>query len=130
MAEFTVHALEPRELGEAWPIVRSGPYPNVDWWLSEAAELIRNGGGVLVARARDGRIYAVAAFDATAHLATERVLTIRLLISFELSLSAPARGALLKSLQRIASRLECRHIVAPLVPGRTVRREASWTARC
>jgi hypothetical protein len=129
MAEFTVQALKPSELSEAWPIVRSGPYPNVDWWLSEAAELISNGGGILVARARDGRIYAVATFDAPAELATERVLTIRLLISFELSLSAPARGALLKALQRIASRLECRHIVAPLVARRTVPR-ASLTARC
>lgn len=125
MAEFTVQALKPNELSEAWPIVRSGPYPNVDWWLSEAADLIRNGGGVLVARAQDGRIYGVASFDAPAHLATERVLNIRLLISFDLSLSSPARDALLRSLRRIAGRLECRHIIAPLVARRTVRPETS-----
>lgn len=112
MADFIVQALKTNELSEAWPIVRSGPYPNVDWWLFEAAEMIANGGGVLVARAPDGRIHGVATFEAPANAAT--VLTIRLLISLELSRSAPARAALLKSLERIARRLDCSHVILPL----------------
>jgi hypothetical protein len=114
VARFTIQALKGNELGEAWPIVRSGPYPNLDWWLSEAAELIRNGGGVLAARAPTGRIHGVATFKSPADLAGERMLTVRLLISFELSRSAPARAALLRSLERIATRLECTHVILPL----------------
>ena len=124
MANFTVQALKPNELIDAWPVVRSGPYANADWWLAEAAELIKGGGGVLVARAPDGRIHGVATFKPPALLARKKMLTIPLLISFELNRTAPARSALLKTLERIATKLDCSHVVLPL-SGKPAR-QPSW----
>ena len=121
MANFTVQVLKANELGEAWPIVRAGPYPNVDWWICEAVELIENGGGVLVARATHLRVNGVATFQVPSNETEERVLRIPLLISFELTRSAPARFALLKSLERIATKLECSHVTLPLAAKAPVR---------
>jgi len=125
MPRFSIQALKIRELSEAWPIVRSSnSHANVDWWIASASEVIEHGGGVLVARAADDRIHGFATFEFPRNLARERVLAIPTLITFELSRSAPARGALLKALQRIASNLCCTHAVHP-VAGPGVEAEAA-----
>lgn len=114
MVKFDIQALQANELSEAWPAVRSGPYANIDWWLSEGADVIARGGGVLVARAPNGAVHGVATFRVAAGLAKKKVLRIPLFISLELSRSAPARLALLNSLERIATRLECSHVAFPI----------------
>ena len=118
-AHFTIASLGVGELGEAWPIVRaSGAHANEDWWISEAAQLIAGGGGVLVARAPDGYLHAVASFELP-RATGQRTLVVRTLITFELSANEPARTALLAALKRIATKLECSHVTFPLA--RTVR---------
>lgn len=115
MAHFTVRALKKEELAAAWPIVRSSNvHANLDWWLTDATELIADRGGVLVALAQDGAIHGVATFKAPHDSAGEKILSIPMLITFELSGSAPARHALVKTLERIAIKLECTHVVLPL----------------
>ena len=116
MAHFTVRALKRGELAAAWPIVRSSNlHANLDWWLSDADELFTGGGGVLVALAQDGSIHGVATFTGADSSSGDKVLTIPMLITFELSGRAPARDALVSALERIATKLECTHVVLPLV---------------
>jgi hypothetical protein len=115
VAQFTVRALKKNELVAAWPIVRSSNlHANLDWWLTAAAELIAGDGGVLVALAQDGTIHGVATFKAPDNPARGHALEIPMLITFELSSRAPARAALVKVLERIATKLECTHLVLPL----------------
>ena len=115
MAQFIVRPLKTSELESAWPIVRwSNVYANMDWWLTDAAELIASGGGALVAINPDGEIHGVATFKTPRDPASDNLLKISMLITFELSSGAPARHALLKALERIATRLECTHVVVPL----------------
>ena len=114
VALFKIEALKADELGEAWPIVRSsGAYANEDWWIAEAIKLIGDGGGVLVARAADHCLHAVASFEGP-RLLGQRTLVVHTLITFELSPNEPARMALLDALERIATKLECSHLVLPL----------------
>lgn len=117
-ALFKVETLRTQELSEAWALVRSsGVYANEDWWIAEASDLIADGGGVLVARAADSCIHALATFMRP-EVTREPVLTIPILISFELNGSGPARNAVLKALERIATKLECSHLFLPVVqPG-------------
>jgi len=115
VAQFTVRALKTNELVAAWPIVRSSNlHANLDWWLTAGAELMAGDGGVLVALAQDGTIHGVATFKAPDNPAMDNALEIPMLITFELSSRAPARNALVKVLERIATKLECTHIVLPL----------------
>ena len=109
----SIEALRESELSEAWALARSsGSYANEDWWVTEGREVIAGGGGVLAARAADGHLHGVATFEAAPPSA--RTLTVRTLITFDLSRNAPARSALLASLKRIAAKLECTHVVLPL----------------
>ena len=115
MTHFAVRALKGNELAAAWPIVRSSNvYANLDWWVTDAAELIAAGGGVLVALAQDGAIHGVATFRRPDNRGTDKALTIPMLITFELSGSGPARSALGKELERIATKLECAHVNFPV----------------
>lgn len=115
MVHFTVRALRTDELAAAWPIVRSANlHANLDCWLSDADELIAGRGGILVALAEEGTIHGVATFKAPELPTRDNVLSIPMLITFELSSGAPARNALIKALERIASKLECTHVELPL----------------
>jgi len=114
MPRFAIQALKIRELEEAWPIVRSsGSHANVDWWIANGDEIISDGGGVLVARDPDGRTHGVATFKVPLNETKERVVTVPMLITFELSRNAPARSALLHALKRIATKQHCTHIILP-----------------
>ena len=116
MTQFTIRALKANDLEAAWPVVRSSnSYANVDWWLSEAADLLAGGGGVLVAFAPDSTIHGVATFKRPVDPAGDKVvLAISMMITFELSSSGAVRNALVKSLERIATKLECTHLMLPL----------------
>lgn len=129
MTQLTVRSLKTSELPEAWPIVRSSNlYANVDWWLTDAVEIIAGGGGVLVALAPDSTIHGVATFKIPANPARDNALTIPLLITFELSSCAPARSSLVKALERIATRLECTHVVLPLAGNSGIERPSKFLA--
>lgn len=109
--QLSVEALKTEELSEAWALARaSGTYANKDWWIAEGTEIISAGGGVLAARAMDGQLHGVATFQAS----REGTLVIPLLVTFEFSRCEPTRNALLNSLKRIATKLECTHVLAPL----------------
>ena len=115
LAHFSIQALKARELGEAWPVIRAtASHANPEWWMSDAADMIEAGGGVLVARAPDGRIHGVATFKVPPAPKAERTIVIPTLVAFELSRSAPVRAALLEALGRIAERLGCGHVALPL----------------
>lgn len=110
--QINIEGLSGPKLGEAWTLARSsGAYANEDWWIAEGDDLIARG-GVLAARAADGRLHGLATFEAPAPGAS--TLMVRMLVTFELTRSAPARSALLASLKRIATKLECTHVVLPL----------------
>ena len=114
LRQVGVEALKAQKLGEAWALARSsGSYANEDWWIAEGADLIAAGGGVLAARAADGRLHGVATFQAP-RLPNEDTLVVPMLVTFELSRDAPARNALLHSLKRIATKLECTHVLLPI----------------
>lgn len=125
MQQFSVQPLTKGQLEEAWPVVcSSGGFANIDWWVSDAAELIAGGGGVLVARAPDGRVQGLATFDRSS-LAAQRILRVPLLITFELSRCSPARTALLHALKGIARKLDFDQIILPLEGKRRADRPTS-----
>ena len=114
LQQVSVEALRTNKLSEAWALARSsGSYANEDWWIAEACDLIRGGGGVLAARATDGNLHGVATFRAPRR-PNEETLVVPMLVTFELSRRAPARNALLHSLKRVAIKLECTHVLLPL----------------
>lgn len=115
MAHFTVENLQKDRLGEAWPVVRtSGLEANLDWWLTDAAGLIDRGGGVLVARAPNGSIHGVAAYEAVHRPPLAGVLAVEMLITFELNRRAPARRSLCEALEQVAMALNCTGLDFPL----------------
>jgi len=122
LPQIKVEDLKIEKLGDAWAIVRSsGFYGNEDWWIAEGTDLIADRGGVLAARAGDGRLHGVATFQVPGRPNND-TLVVRMLLTFELSRSAPARNALLNSLKRIATKLECTHILLPIPGKRELRR--------
>jgi hypothetical protein len=115
MAQFAIEHLSDDQLPEAWPVVRMvDAHANCDWWLSEAAELIERGGGILAARAPDGNIHGIATYAVARKPLLGRVLAVDTLVAFELSRRAPARHALYEALELLASAFDCRSIVLPL----------------
>jgi hypothetical protein len=115
MARFAIEHLSGGELLEAWPVVRmSDAHANCEWWLSEAADLIERGGGILAARAPDGTLHGIATYAVTRKPLLGRVLAVDTLTTFELSRRAPARNALCDALELLASAFDCRGIVLPL----------------
>ena len=115
MPQFEIDHLNRDELLDAWPVVRmSDSLANCDWWISEAAELIERGGGILAARALDGNIHGVATYEVARKPLVGRVLNVDALVTFELSRRAPVRHALYKALELLASAFDCRSIVLPL----------------
>jgi hypothetical protein len=123
LRQVSVEALKKDRLSEAWALARSsGSYANEDWWIAESADLIAGGGGILAARAADGRLHGVATFQGPRR-PNEETLVVPMLVTFELSRSAPARNALLNSLKRVATKLECTHVLLPLSGKHELRQE-------
>jgi hypothetical protein len=119
--QVSVESLKTDKLSEVWALARSsGSYANEDWWIAEGTDLISRGGGVLAARATDGRPHGVATFQVPRR-PNEDTLVVPMLVTFELSRTAPARSALLNSLKRIATKLDCTHILLPLCGKREIR---------
>ena len=115
MSHFTVENLQKEQLREAWPVVRtSGFEANVDWWVTDATELIERGGGVLAARALDGGIHGVATYAVADKLSLEKVLAVEILIAFELNRSAPVRRTLCEALEQVAAALNCTGVALSL----------------
>jgi len=120
--QISVESLKTDKLSEVWALTRSsGSYANEDWWIAEGTDLIARGGGVLAARATDGRLHGVTTFQVPRR-PNEDTLVVPMLVTFELSRSAPARNALLNSLKRIATKLDCTHILLPICGKREIRR--------
>lgn len=124
LRQVSVEALKMDKLSEAWALARSsGSYSNEDSWVAESTDIIAAGGGVLAARATDGRLHGVATFRAPRR-PNEETLIVPMLVTFELARTAPAMNALLHSLKRIATKLECTHVLLPLSGKREIRRAA------
>jgi hypothetical protein len=112
---FAIEHLDEERLLEAWPVVRmANIHANADWWLSEAAALIDRGGGILAARAADGSIHGVAAYEVARNPRLGRVLSVNTLVTFELSRRAPVRHALCDGLELLASAFDCHGMLLPL----------------
>ena len=115
MAQFAIEHLSENELLEAWPVVQqSHSHATAGWWISEGKALIERGGGILAARAPDGKIYGVATYEVARKALLGRVLAVDTLIAFELSRRAPVRHALCDAIELLASAFDCRSIVLPL----------------
>lgn len=122
--QVNIEALKTDGLSEAWALARSsGSYANEDWWIAAGEDVIAGGGGVLAARAADGGLHGVATFQAP-RWPNEETLVVPMLVTFEFSCNTPARNALLKSLKRIATKLECTHVLLPLSGKCELRRGA------
>jgi hypothetical protein len=114
MPVFAIDHLTPERLLDAWPVIRSsGAYARVDWWLTEAACLIGDGGGVLAVRGADGMVHGVAIYrlDREAHF--KKVLSVQSIITFELRRRAPARRTLYQALDELSLALNCRGVEVP-----------------
>ena len=115
VSHFAVENLQKEQLREAWLVVRtSGLEANMDWWVTDATELIDRGGGVLAARAPDGGIHGVATYIVVGKLPFTRVLAVEILITFELNRSAPAGRALLEALEQVAAARNCAAVAMTL----------------
>lgn len=86
MPHFTVEHLREDQLAEAGAFVQiTGGDWVPEWWETEAVELIRRGGGVLVARAADGSVHGLATYEVVKRPHTGREFAVARLVSFELS---------------------------------------------
>lgn len=115
MPVLTVEQLTEQRLHDAWPILAipsAAPPPR--WWAQEVADLIRGGGGVLVARPADGLVHGLATYEPLDGPRGERVLAVLRLITVELSMKQPVRQELLRTLERVADALGCRAMALPL----------------
>jgi hypothetical protein len=103
MPNFAIEHLSADQLSEAWPILHATrAEPVAQWWENDAKDLIRRGGGVLVARAADGRIRGLATYESVERPHEGRLLEVGKLITFELSRKEPIRHALCKALDLLA----------------------------
>jgi hypothetical protein len=119
MLDLTVEHLGEQRLLDAWPILEMTATELIPhWWQHEATELIRRGGGVLVARASDGLIYGLATYEPMRCSRRKRVLAVQRLITFELSRRHPARQSLLHALDLLAVTLDCSEMALPVRPSR------------
>lgn len=115
MPDLTVEHLSEQRLLDAWPVLEMAAAEVIpSWWLHEAADLFRRGGGVLVVRGSDGIVHGLATYEPQAAGRRNRVLAIPRLVTFELSLKQPARHALLNALDLLAYALGCTEVALPL----------------
>ena len=113
-ADLTLERLSEQHLLDAWPLIELGATDLVsDWWRHEAAQLLRQGGGVLVARRPDGLVHGLATYRPLHRPGGDTVLAVTRLITFELSRKRPVRKALLQALDRVASQLRCSALALP-----------------
>jgi hypothetical protein len=103
MPNFAIEHLSTRQLSEAWPILHATrAVPVAVWWENEAKDLIRRGGGVLVARTADGSIHGLATYESVDRPHEGRLLEVGKLIAFELNRKEPVRHALCEALDSLA----------------------------
>lgn len=111
MPGFAIEHLTHERLLDAWPIIRSsGAYARSDWWLTDAARLIGDGGGVLAVRAADGIVHGIATYRLGRDRRFERILWVQSIITFELRRRAAARRALRDALDELSRKLECKGV--------------------
>jgi hypothetical protein len=119
MPHFTVEHLREDELAEAGAFLRIADGESIPgWWENEARQLIRRGGGVLVARSGHGAMHGLASYELVKRKHSGRVIAVTRLLSFDLSRRQPAKQALLRALDLISAAFECSAIAVPL-PART-----------
>lgn len=112
---LTLERLREHQLLDAWPLIGLAmAYPVRDWWTHEAAELLRQGGGVLVARRPDGLVHGLATYRRSSPSKEQHILTVTHLITVELSRKQPVRQALLRALDALAIELRCSSMALPL----------------
>lgn len=127
MSHFSVEQLGEGQLVEAGALLQLAGVESVpEWWENEAEELIRRGGGVLVARGVDRSIYGLATYEVVKRGRAGRALAVGRLVSFELSGKQPAKHALVQALDGIAAAFQCSAIALPL-PARLSARLGSNT---
>lgn len=111
MPDLRILSLGPRQLSQAYPLVRSGARVTAERWEALACELIAAGGGILAVQADDSCLHGVAAFRQLGSLGHEQILQVEIVVAFELSGDAPVRRMLCAGLEERARELGCRSIV-------------------
>jgi hypothetical protein len=111
MAELSVGLLDPGQLLQAYPLVRSITHVTQERWLTFARELSDAGGGIIGATGPDGCLHGLAAFRQYGTLRHGLSLQVEILVAFEISRQAPVRKSLCDSLEVMARERGCQHIV-------------------
>jgi hypothetical protein len=115
MPAFTIEHLDESKLMDAWPVLRSaGAEPLPDWWANEAIELMSRGGGILAARAPDGSVHGVAAYECVHRPRGGSMLAVDRLVTFELNRKEPVKHALCEAIYKIAAAFCCSAVALPL----------------
>lgn len=115
MTSFTVAPLDSAAMADAYPMVRAAaPEVEAEQW-QRYAEWLRNAqGGVLGAFAPNARLHGVAAYCRDDELRHGRALRVDLIVTFELSRSAPVRRALCDALEGLAREKRCDRLTLAL----------------
>jgi hypothetical protein len=131
MPRLTVIELERDELAKAWPLVRAvSSSLDPEEWQRSAAELIRQGGGVVAVVAQDGCLHGVATYQPVDKAPASRFLYLETMVTFELSRRAPVRQLLCDCLECLAAALGCDSIAVRMPVGSLPEswRSADWLA--
>jgi hypothetical protein len=131
MPHFDIVHLREDRIAEAWLLVRmAAPSVALERWTRFAAA-IRSRGGVLGAIAGGGALHGVAAYRLDEDLRHGATIRVDLLVTCELSASAPVRAALVEALEVIARSHGCAALTVLLPKPRgpePATRSAPWAA--
>jgi hypothetical protein len=110
MQDLKVRSLDARQLGSAYPLIRSATHVSQQRWEEFGRELIESGGGVLAVISPDGCIHGVAAFRPSPNLRHEQSLDVEVIVAFELQGDDRVREQLCSELRHVAAAYRCRTV--------------------
>lgn len=111
MPSLSVSNLGADELAEAYPLIRCLAGVETGQWIKFAEHLLDQGGGVLAARAEDGRIHGVAGYVLGSNLKYGEVLRVEALVALEFGHTPLVRETLSSAIDDLADRLDCPVVV-------------------
>jgi hypothetical protein len=111
MPNLSVTILEKEQISTAFSLVQiAAPGVELERWLEFVCRQVQSGGGLIGISAADSSLHGLAAFRPDFCLRYGMTLRVELIVTLELSRSAPVRAALCEALEVIAGARGCSNL--------------------